>query len=665
MKRDDKPGRKPFLLKRSIGARILLAVLLILFGIMLFMQVFTRMIVARYVQEYYTNTGELISLLTAEEIRFCLDDLESFEKTDDAKELLELCKEYNIYSLWVETSAPPFKTGLNQIYLPIAEVLKENAPKSGEDRVYELQQQEKDIFAGKTKDGVYRYKSAHGYDIISYLHGIYNYSNVCVAVIGVNFEEDSIHRDIETSTFRMNQIIIVTFIGLMFVLALFLHRSIFAPLRMISQKMREYASGGHLNMEKLDVKGEDELSRVAASYNKMTDEISAYVSRLGELEKARLTAEAEMSVAAQIQTGMLPADQYSCGQIQVRAVMKPAKEVAGDFYDYLLLPDGKMFFCIADVSGKGVSAALFMAEAVNAIRYNAALHSSPAQVMYAANNDLCARNPEMLFVTAYAAVYDPAAGTLTYCNAGHNPAYLIGTAGAQAIAGADCLLLGMFPDEEYSEVTVNITPGTTFFLYTDGLPETIDPGKAMFGQDRMEEELKKYSPENDGDTLISRMAEAAKAFAKGAEAHDDLTMMEAHFGRSLVLPARTDENMKLREFLFAEDLESGEKKKICLAAEEIFVNICRYAYNDKEPGTVHISTLITENDFMLSFSDTGVPYNPLETVQDPGTYDPDTQIGGLGKLMSFSIMDRQNYEYRDGCNILTLSRSLDKYRRES
>lgn len=130
-------------------------------------------------------------------------------------------------------------------------------------------------------------------------------------------------------------------------------------------------------------------------------------------------------------------------------------------------------------------------------------------------------------------------------------------------------------------------------------------------------------------------------------------------GRSLVLPARIDEMTALRKFLLEEEgMTEREKKKICLVAEEIFVNICSYAYNSEAPGEVWIHTLITDDEFCITFADKGLTYNPLADIRDPENYNPDEQIGGLGKMMSFTIMDRQYYEYRNGFNVLTLVKSL-------
>ena len=671
MKTDSKNEKKSSMLKRSIGARIMLIVFLILAGIMALLLIFTESLISRYIKNYYENTGELLATLAAEDLDYYLTELEEgedcqaeFENSQEAEDLRQLSSQYNIYSLWVETSKPPYEKAENQIYLPISDEVKDELPEPHQ--VYETGQSEKNIFLENTDHGIVRYKSAHGVNLVCYLHGVYDDDKNCIAVIGLNFNEDENQKDIKTSVTRMGWIIAAAFVGLMLVLGLLLHFSIFNPLRKISSKMRGYVSGDKLNDDKLEVKGQDELSYVASSYNQMTDEIRDYVAQVGTLEKERLTREAEMNVATQIQAGMLPPGKNNFGQIQIEAVMNPAREVGGDFYDYLTLPDGRVFFSIGDVSGKGMTAALFMAAAENTIRYNAALYGSPAKAMYAANNDLCDRNPEQLFVTAFAALYDPASGKLTYCSAGHDPAYLTGVGSVEALKGEGNLLLGVFPDEEYSDITIDIAPGDTLFLYTDGLTEAMDPDEAMFGRDRVEEELKRCAVEEAESSLIGRMTGAVKNFVRGAEASDDLTMMTIQFGKTKVLTARTDENMTLRRFLLEEEgLTESEKKKICLAAEEIFVNICRHAYNNSEAGTIWVQTLITGSEFLLTFVDTGIAYNPLTVVQDPKEYDPDEQMGGLGKLMAFTIMDRQHYEYREGFNVLTLIKSLERERRES
>ena len=155
------------------------------------------------------------------------------------------------------------------------------------------------------------------------------------------------------------------------------------------------------------------------------------------------------------------------------------------------------------------------------------------------------------------------------------------------------------------------------------------------------------------------MNDSMQKFAAGAEAHDDLTMMAVHFGREIVLPADVSENARLRDFLMDEDIPEADRKKVCLAAEEVFVNIALYAYDNKERGTVRVGTLLTDESLTVRFSDSSMPYNPLEEVQEADDYDPDLQLGGLGKLMTVKVMDRQEYEYRDGNNILTLTRRFE------
>ncbi len=658
MKAEKREGRRPPLLKRSIGARILLAVFLILTTVMILIQAGIRLMVSNYNNNYYSDIGNLISMLASQDMIFYMDD-NNKEWDADTKEMFSrLCREYDLYSIWVESISPPYEVGVNKLYIA---GVKENEYEEEWDigKEYPLSDEEKMIFSGAKESAVRSYRSSHGRRLIAYLHGIYDDDGKCVAIIGVNFDRDRITRMVENDIIFLSLMIGVIFVGLMFILGMVFHRSIFKPLFVISERMRDYASGGNLSTEKLQINGEDELSRVAASYNKMTDEISEYVEKVGVLEKEKLMSEAEMNAAAQIQAGMLPPPSFEAPQIRIEAVMRPAKEVAGDFYDYLTLPDGRMFFCIADVSGKGISAAIYMAEAINAIRYNAALYSSPAGIMRAANDDLCARNPEKLFVTAFAAMYDPSNGNLVYCSAGHDTPYIMEPGKITPLNEANCLLLGLFSDEEYTEASVQVRPGGTLFLYTDGLTEAMNPDRKQYGRQRMEAELKSYAKEGTEESLTAKMEASAAAFVSGAEVHDDLTMLAVHFGRTAVFKAVTDENGALRKMLLEEEgLSMREKKKICLAAEEIFVNICSYAYDNNESETVRVSTLLTEDSYTLVFTDNGTPYDPLESIVSVEDYDPDEQIGGLGKLMAASITDRQEYEYRDEMNVLTLIKHL-------
>ena len=664
-----KKGKKPFLLKRSIGARIIVIMIVVILSVLIVMQLFIRNMVSNYTKDFYTSVGDLISSLVSEELGMYPEAIRYFGNSEEANELRRICTEYNLHALWVETSVSPYEEGRHLVYLADEERLTMEELDRMWAATYPLTEEEKAVFRGETVDSPIHYINEGGAEIVGYVHGLYDAQSRCYAVIGVTVEEDRIIGDIESETMRLGWILSLIFIALIIITGLILHSQVFKPLSYISGRMEEFIDGDRMNTGLLPVKGEDELCRVAESYNTMTAEIRKYVGRVRELEKEQFTAEAEINVAAQIQTGMLPPAVYRNGSIYIGAVMKPARDVAGDFYDYCTLPDGRILLTIGDVSGKGVSAALFMTESINAIRYNALLHSTPSEIMRAANNDLCARNPEMLFVTAYAAIFDPVNLMLTYCNAGHNPAYIIRDGSVDTLTGADCLFLGMFPDEEYTDASIRIQPGYTFFLYTDGLTETIGPGRTLFGQERVEQVLADYTEGNQKEHLTPRMLAAVKEFAGDCEAHDDLTMLTVHFGREIVLPAVIEKNAELRAFLFEEEnIPLSEMKNICLAAEEIFVNICRYAYEnigkETEPekkektGHVRVDVFRTADRFILRFTDTGIPYDPLQDVIDPTDYDPDRHIGGLGKFMTFNIMDERSYEYKNGCNILTLTRIL-------
>ena len=663
--------KKPSLLRRSAGARIQFFVFVFLAAAMAVIVITSRIFVQKYVEEYYSKTGWLLAELTAEVTDNYREDIREFPKTRAGKYLQKICREYDLHGIFVETSEPPYESVVTQVFIlgdrdPTPEELEEMW-----DAETVITDAERKIFLGEETSSSATYTSHFGGEkVYAYLHGVYDTDGKCYALVGVNFRVSEVTGAVTRLAGRVTLFLALVFLGLMGLFGFFLHRSVLGPVRRISKKMREFADSDHLNAEKLPVKGEDEIAYLAESYNTMTGEIDSYIREVGNyvkevtaLQKERLTVEAEMNVASQIQAGMLPSPAYRNGQIRVEAVMKPAKEVAGDFYDYQILPDGSVFFTIADVSGKGVSAALFMAAAVNTVRYNTALSSSPAEILRAANADLCSRNPEMLFVTAFAAVYDPKTGLLTYSNAGHNPPYILSEKRVEALTEADGLLLGLFPEETYTDAEIRIQPGDVLFLYTDGLPEAVNPDRAMYGNERMEQELYAFSCGDPDGQLTQRMNDSMQKFAAGAEAHDDLTMMAVHFGREIVLPADVSENARLRDFLMDEDIPEADRKKVCLAAEEVFVNIALYAYDNKERGTVRVGTLLTDESLTIRFSDSGMPYNPLEEVQEADDYDPDLQLGGLGKLMTVTVMDRQEYEYRDGNNILTLTRRFEEKER--
>jgi len=176
--------------------------------------------------------------------------------------------------------------------------------------------------------------------------------------------------------------------------------------------------------------------------------------------------------------------------LDLHAVLRPAREVGGDLYDYFFLHDGRFCFTIGDVSGKGVPAAMFMSIAMAAIKAKMKRGLTPAEICFQANNDLCDRNDSFMFATVFVGVLDPATGEVYYCNAGHNPPYRVGQNSAVTpLALVGGMAFGVVPDTPYREGRLVLADGDALFLYTDGVTEAMDINNQLFSETRLEELL--------------------------------------------------------------------------------------------------------------------------------------------------------------------------------
>lgn len=438
-------------------------------------------------------------------------------------------------------------------------------------------------------------------------------------------------------------------------------RRISKPAEKLSRRMQAYITDGRQSEEKLTVKGHDEYAMIADAFNSMTDDIGSYVESIKALSEEQANRKAEFIAAAEIQRGFLPAPAFADNHCAVEAMMVPAKDIGGDLYDYAALGEGKYLAVIADVSGKGTAAALFMSVALTLIRQFAQMGLAPDEILTKTNDSLTERNKNMLFVTAFVGIYSSCDNTFTYANAGHNLPYKIGSR-VEPLGGKAGVLLGLFPGETYESQTVPLNPGETVFLYTDGITEAVNSSRQFWGTTRLEAALSESRP-NREIGLIDKVYGQVTAFADGAEQHDDITIL------TLTAKCRTDFTLRydIRQWetvkgeILKLPLPRPQQLNLCLAAEEIFVNICSYAFNGAAPEGERIALSVTvSNPIELCFIDGGIPYNPLEGITTPDTGDDDFQIGGLGRFLSASLTDDARYEHRNGKNILTLIKYLEE-----
>ena len=288
--------------------------------------------------------------------------------------------------------------------------------------------------------------------------------------------------------------------------------------------------------EKIDLKRNDELGYLADNVNIMAVDLKEHIQNLSKITAEKERIATELSVATEIQEGMLPRNFEEISRnkgIELFADMHAAKEVGGDFYDFYMLDENRQVITIADVSGKGVPAALFMVIAKTILK-NSALSAGEeedfAEMIGRANRQLCENNEEMLFVTVFFGVLDIHTGELTYVNCGHNPPLLRqGTDGTFAYLrpAKKNLMLGIEEDLSLTQETVHLAPGSMMFFYTDGVTEAMNEAGNVYSEGRLQTVLEGLPTGEDVPVtdILAAVREDIKAHAGAAEQSDDITML--------------------------------------------------------------------------------------------------------------------------------------------
>ena len=250
----------------------------------------------------------------------------------------------------------------------------------------------------------------------------------------------------------------------------------------------------------------------------MQQSLSQYIEELKTTTAQKTAIESELSVARSIQMSMLRKDIPNRPDFEIHAMLTPAKAVGGDLYDFFLR-DNNLYFCIGDVAGKGVPAALVMTTVCGAFRLLSESESEPNRIV-SHMNDMMNRDSSMtIFVTFFAGVLDLGTGHLRYCNAGHKAPLVDGN----PLPVHRNLPIGAMPDQAFSTQETDLAPGSTLFLYTDGLDEAEDAGYQLFGKKRIIEVMETTNPQPRA--LIERMTQAVSDFVGDTEQSDDLTML--------------------------------------------------------------------------------------------------------------------------------------------
>ena len=385
-------------------------------------------------------------------------------------------------------------------------------------------------------------------------------------------------------------------------------------------------------------------------------------------EKNRISS--ELHVASQIQQSMLPANHLKQNDVELYGSLVPAREVGGDLYDYFVR-DEKLFFCIGDVSGKGVPSAMVMA--VNhALFLSASAHeTNPAYIMQSLNEIACQGNESNMFVTMFIGVLDLPTGHLRYCNAGHDVPMILTNGQWTSLDAKPHLPVGLFEEVKYGMTETYMQPDSTIFLYTDGLTEAMNSERKQFGIKRVKETLVICTDKHPQE-LLTAVSEAVHGFVGDAEQSDDLTMLairytpqqyESTLNETLTLKNDVREVAALSNFQksFYEkmNLEKSLARQLRLAVEEAVVNVIEYAYPAGTEGSVDITMMSDGHWLKVVIDDSGVAFDPtVEKKADTTLSVEERRIGGLGIHLVRELMDSINYERVNGHNILTRKKEV-------
>ena len=312
--------------------------------------------------------------------------------------------------------------------------------------------------------------------------------------------------------------------------SVFLHRTLLQPLRKISEEATRFSTENVTAGKKLreTIRSKDEIGLLAASIDLMEEQIQSYVENLTKITAEKEHISTELSLASRIQEDMLPSSFPAFPdphEFDIHASMDPAKEVGGDFYDFFLVDSDHLCMVMADVSGKGIPAALFMMASKIILANNTMLGKSPAKVLMDANTAICSHNREEMFVTVWLGILELSTGKIIAANAGHERPVLMHAGGdSELLNDPHSFAVGGIEGIIYKEYEIQLNPGDKLFLYTDGVPEATNADNKLFGTERMLNALdtvKAASPQG----VLKGVRQAVDGFVKDAEQFDDLTML--------------------------------------------------------------------------------------------------------------------------------------------
>ncbi|WP_191621243.1 SpoIIE family protein phosphatase [Marinihelvus fidelis] len=430
------------------------------------------------------------------------------------------------------------------------------------------------------------------------------------------------------------------------------------PLGILASRTRLIAQGD-FSAETPGLDRADEIGRLSRAFHQMQLHLEHFIDDLTRETAARERIEGELSTARQIQESLVPSPSPDMGDLplDLRALLRPARTVGGDLYNYVMLDENRLFFVIGDVSDKGIPAALFMAQANALLIAATSHHTDPGDVLDVVNRELSHDNEFCMFVTLMVGLLDVRDGRLTLANAAHDPPLLLATDGQarwlQVDGGPPA---GVDADATFDSHHFQLAAGDTLVLYTDGVTEALSPADELFGSERLENALRGHRPDS-AEAVRDRLVHAVDAFCDGAEAADDMTLLvirqafraatadlEGDIAVSVEPGCHATVVQRLQSVLADSGNTRLDPADLELVVEELVTNVVKYS-GLGPADTLNVRWRASADALVLWLEDQGVAFDPLADRDMPGG--DDREHGGMGLVLLRSLTDAGHYE-RDG-----------------
>ena len=408
------------------------------------------------------------------------------------------------------------------------------------------------------------------------------------------------------------------------------------------------------------------LQEANASLEQRVQERTAELRRT-MAEKERIGS--ELRIASEIQKSILPRTFPPFPHredFEIYATTIPALEMGGDFYDFFLIDEKRLGVIIADVSGKGVPAAIFMAVSRSLIKATALTSVSPSECLEHVNRLLCPDNDSAMFVTVFYGILHTDTGELEFSNAGHNVPYVIHDNGMSLVGRPEGMALGIVDDARYRTSRIVLKARETLLLYTDGVTEAMDTQGRLFSTPQLERTLQRLADKRPVH-LLTKLVEDVQAFSSGALQADDITLLALMYRQpallELTLANRSSELQRLASELerFAQNhrIPEPDMHAVSLSLDEVITNTIAYGYDDQEAHEIRVRLTLGNGRLSAEVEDDGRPFNPLTApAPDLTSGVEDRPVGGLGIHLVRSLMEQVDYHREAGKNHLIMSKRL-------